>query len=135
MFLGSLLILTVLASAQVWARFGESFNSRDMMRYYSAPKLEIIPNLKASNNIIKAAILRSLISPEELRNPTMDRKDSNMGWNSEPGEEEMFARTYGALQDSMVTNKTKQKIAQTDFESETASGSFLASNSMLEGTK
>ena len=45
-----------------------------------------------------------------LRSPNMDKRDSNKGWTSEPGDEEITIRNVDALNNIMVTNQEKSSV-------------------------
>ena len=82
MFLGTLLLLTVLTSAQTWGWSWPSVEDGGlddgvMMRIFGRLQEAMIPNQNTNNTIIKDAILRTLRSPAQLTNPTMDKRDSN----------------------------------------------------------
>ena len=82
MFLGTLLLLTILTSAQVWGRTwppGEEAGQDDgkMMRNFGGLQEAWIQNENTNSTIIKDAILRTLRSPPERTNQKMDKRDSN----------------------------------------------------------
>ena len=107
MFQGSLLLLTVLTSAQArgwaWVPGQQAEDGLDVMGNNRILQDDMIPDQKRINNIRKDSIMRTLRSPAEPRSQDIVKRDSNPGWTLEPGEEEAYLEAYEVLQNLLVS--------------------------------
>ena len=111
MFQGSLLLLTIVTSAQVgvgsWPPGEGGLGGSNLMG-----QDHLVP--KTNNNIGKDVILRTLRSSAYLKNKKMAKRNSHMRWSSGTGEEETLIWIFEALQDALVQNQSLT-VLDTEF--------------------